>query len=88
MRTKSQLIDVILPLVINPPINDILGEHIAFEKKIVVFFQSLESFIQGTRQGRDIRQFFRPQSIDILIERLTRIEFIHIYVFNSKIITE
>ena len=65
MRPQAQLIDFVLTLVGDPTIDNVLGEHIAFEQKIVIVLQSLKRLIQRTGKPGNICQLLRTEGINI-----------------------
>ena len=76
MRPQPHCLDFMLPLVGNPAVNHILSEDITFEQELVILFQANQRFVERTGKPRNVGQFFRPESVDILVQRFARINFI------------
>src|SRR5208337_786629 len=52
----------------------LLGEDVALEQELVVAGERVESALQRTGHGRDLRQLLRTEIVDVLVERLTGID--------------
>ncbi len=73
MRTKTQR--VVFLLFHLQPVRDKVGvEDVALEKERVVGFQRFNGAAQGIRNAWHVREFFRRQLVEILIERVARID--------------
>src|SRR6266545_681703 len=76
MRPQSNRIDLILPLVIDPRVDQILCENVAFEEKVVVFLQGVEDDIERAGKLLDLPSLLRLELVQIHIHRLAWIELV------------
>jgi hypothetical protein len=59
MRAQPNRINFVLPLVLDPCLDQVLGEDVAFEKECVIGLQGIEHFIERARKLFDLRRFLR-----------------------------
>ena len=64
-------------LVVEPGLDDIAGEDVAFEQKVVVFLQGIERGFERSGTARDLGQLFGGKVVEILVERLARVDLVH-----------
>src|SRR2546421_12568815 len=69
-----QGLNLALALVSYPAINQLRREDIAFQEEGMIVFERLERFIQRTRKARHVLQSFGREIVDVLVERLARID--------------
>src|SRR5690606_34769260 len=75
MRAQAQRVHV-LALEVDVHFDQIIGENATGFEEFVVIFQSVEYFFERTRNGRDADAFFRLQFVQILVERIARLDFV------------
>ena len=75
-RTHAHRIDLIFGLVLDPLVDNILGKYVPFEKELVVFLKGVEGLLKAPRSGGDVSQFLGRKPVDVLVERLTRIDLV------------
>src|SRR5438093_6683940 len=76
MRPQPNGIDLVLAFVVDPGVDQILGEHAAFEQKAMILFQSIEDDVQGAGKLLDLRRLFGLELVQINIHRLARIDLV------------
>src|SRR5262249_50829020 len=74
MRAQPSLTHFSVILVIDPGLYQVLGEYIALEQELVIVLEILQRCFQRSRHCWNLREFRRSQGVNILVERLTRIE--------------
>ena len=74
MRTQPHGIHLLGALVSDPGFDDIGREDVAFEQKRVIRLQGIERLFQRGRGGGNVRQLFRRQLVNVLVQRLVRID--------------
>ena len=74
MRALSEREDLILDLVVDPGLDQLFGEHAAFEEEGVVLPQRLEGLGQCGGQLRDALRFLRRQLVEVLVDRRQRLD--------------
>jgi hypothetical protein len=73
MRAYAQRI-VLLRFHFNPVVKEVFVKHITLEEELVIGFQRFESAEQRIGHARDFGKFFWGQFVQILVERITRID--------------
>jgi hypothetical protein len=74
-RTHAHRIYLIFGLVIDPLVDNILGEDVPFEEELMVLLEGVEGLLEAPRSGGDVGQFLGRKPVDVLVERLPRIEY-------------
>jgi hypothetical protein len=67
MRPQVHCLNLIHHLVVNPCINDILGEYISLEQESMIILQGIQGITQGTGRLGYLACLFRWKIIDVLI---------------------
>ena len=76
MGTQTHGIHFIVPLVLDPSADDILGEDTALCEEVVIRLESIERLFERTGRLGYLGRFFRRKVVDVLVERLTRIDLV------------
>src|SRR5271157_1184107 len=74
MGTQTHGVHFLLALVVDESVQHLLGEDVALEQELVVAGERVESALQRTGHGRDLRQLLRSEIVDVLVERLPGID--------------
>ena len=74
MRNQRKGLQLVLTLVINPGLNQVLGEHAALEQEVVVSLESLQSSLQVSRSLLDVLSFLSGQLVQVLVNRGGRLD--------------
>src|SRR3990172_11028506 len=74
MGPKADRIDLVLSLVLDPGVDGVLGEDIALQEELMVGLKGIKDLIKTARQGLDSLGLFRLQLIEILVDRLARVD--------------
>src|SRR5260221_695927 len=70
VRPKRDRVDLFLALVLDPGVDDVLGENPAFEQERVVLLQGVERLRERARHRLDLRLFLALELVDVLVDRL------------------
>src|SRR5207247_763534 len=76
MRTHIHRMDLFLVFVANPARDQALSKDIALEQEIAIFLKRRERELQRARQARHALELLWRKIIDILVERLARIDLV------------
>ena len=55
-------------------VDEVLGEHVALRQELVVGFERGERLPERARHGRDLGQFLGRQVVDVLVDRVARVD--------------
>ena len=70
MGALAQRSDLLLRLVIDPGLDEILGEHVTFGEVIVILAKCLEGGLEGFGQLSDLGVLLRGKLVEVLIDRI------------------
>src|SRR6266478_3811646 len=73
-RAQADRIQLALDLVLDPGIDHVLGEDVAFEEELAVALQFVERFLQRAGHLGHVLELFRSEPVDVLVEGLARID--------------
>src|SRR5256886_16826117 len=73
MRPQRDRIDLLGPLVGQPRLDYVLGEHAPLEQEVVVRFERGQRFRQRARRVLDVLALFRLELVQIHVHRLWRV---------------
>src|SRR5207248_7683114 len=75
-RTVTGVQTCALPiyLVLDPGVDDVLGEDIALEEELVVALQLVERLLERPGHLRDVLQLLRREAVDVLVERVAGVD--------------
>src|SRR3989304_3981232 len=78
VRVRPHLgrVDLGVHLVFDPLFDHVGGEHIALEQEVVVRFQGPERLLERPGRGRDAGEFLRGEGVDVLVQRLPRVDLV------------
>src|SRR6185295_17890116 len=76
MRTQPNRIDLILPLVLDPGLDQVRGEHVALEEELVVLLEVVEHDVERAGKLLDLLLLGGRQLVQILVHRLARIDLV------------
>ena len=74
MRNQRERLQLVLTLVVNPRLNQVLGEDAALEQEVVVSLQSRQSLLQVSRSLLDVLSLFSGQLVQVLVDRCRRLD--------------
>ncbi len=63
-------------LIVDPELDEFLGEHVAFEEELVVLLEFSESFFERTGHRWNLRGFFRFELENVLVKRFAGIDLV------------
>ncbi len=69
--------DFAIVFVLEPRVDHIFGEDITSEQELMVFAEIDQSFVERFWRAWDLGRFFGRESVDVLIERIARVDFVH-----------
>ena len=76
MRAQANCVHFFGALVFDVGSEQLFGEHIAFEQERMIFLQSIQCIFERAWHRGNFGQLLRAQVVDILVERLTGIDFV------------
>src|SRR5436190_23124944 len=76
MRPQTNRVGLRLALVGDKGLDQLLREYIALEQEPVIVLQAGERFFERRRHRWHLLQFLRFEIVDVLVERLTRINLV------------
>ena len=76
MGSESECINFLCSLVAYPHLDNVFGEYVAFQEEIVVFFEAVERVFERSREARDFCKFFRSEFVNVLVKRLSGVDFV------------
>src|SRR5690348_5493037 len=76
VRTHPHGIHFLGHLVINPKIDEVLGEHAALREEGMIFLEGLERFLKRSGDRRNVREFFLGKIKDVFVERTSGINLV------------
>src|SRR5262245_8037193 len=71
---QAHRIDLALALVLHPGLEQIAGEDVAAEQELVVLLERGERVVEAARHVRDLLQLLGGERVDVLVERVARID--------------
>src|SRR5690242_1867268 len=74
MWPQARLADLTRHLVFDPCLDQVLGEDVALEQELVVALEVVQRLLERCGHAWHFGQLGRRQRVDILVERLSRIE--------------
>src|SRR6266702_1938831 len=74
MRAQPDRIDLFLPLVVEPGLDHVGGEHIAAEQEGVIALERVKRLVQRSRCRLHVLRLGGRQVIEILVDRAARID--------------
>ena len=75
MRAQPQRV-MFFAFVADPHFDEVPGEHIAFQQKIVIAFEVVQGFAEAAGNLRNLRVLLRRQLVKVLVHRFARIDFV------------
>src|SRR4029079_2150751 len=76
VRTQPERVHLVLTLVVDPGLDDLRREHVALEEERMVALEGLQRLVERARRLRHVLELFRSQGVDVLVERLARVELV------------
>src|SRR5262249_32021813 len=76
MRTQPDGVDFLLALVPDPGADDVAGEDVALQQELMVLFEGIQRFVERTRGLRHLGQFLGFEIVDVLVERIARLDLV------------
>src|SRR5438874_4120545 len=73
-RPQPHRVQLLLHLGVDPRLDHVGGEHVALEQELVVPLQLPERLLQGSRHLRNVLQLLRREPVDVLVQRVARID--------------
>ena len=74
MRVGAHRGDLVGLLVVEPRVDEVLGEDVALGEELVVFAQRVEGRLERAGQLRDVLVFGRGQLVQVLVDRRSRLD--------------
>src|SRR5215470_6201974 len=74
MRPQAHGIRFVLALVVDVGFDQFRAEYIALQQEAVVVFQAVERFVERCRHRRHRLHLLRRQIVDVLVQRLARVD--------------
>src|SRR4029079_5657265 len=74
MRTHAQGRYFLVAFVADPTLDQLLTKDVALEQEVVISLERFQRLVQRTRQRRHVLQLFRREIVDVLLQRVTRID--------------
>ena len=75
MRAQTQVVHIV-PLVVQPGLNQVVREHAAAHQELVVPFQRRQRLLQRPRHLPDARQLRRRHLVQVLVHRIRRLNLV------------
>src|SRR5438093_11081206 len=76
VRPQAHGVDLVLPLVVDPRLDDVGREHVALEQPVVALLEVVEHDVERTRQLLDLLLLGRLQLVEVLVHRLAGIDLV------------
>src|SRR3954469_17822716 len=73
-RAQPHGIQLALDLVLDPGLDDVLGEDVALEQELVVLLQLAQRLFEGAGHLRHVLQLLRGEAVDVLVEGFAGID--------------
>src|SRR5213596_671434 len=67
VRTQPHGVELVDPLVLDPGVDHVLGEHTALEQPLVVALERVQDFLERTGHLLDMRLLLRRQVVQVLV---------------------
>jgi hypothetical protein len=76
VRAQADRVDLVGALVVDPGLDEVLGEHAALEQVVVVGLERVEHLGQRARHLRDVGGLVRRQLVEVLVDRRRRLDLV------------
>src|SRR5262249_37769580 len=76
VRAQPDRIDLVLPLVLDPRLDEVGREHLALQQELVVLFEVVEHDVERAGKLLDLLLLRRGQLVEVLVDGLARIDLV------------
>ena len=76
MRPLRERKQFLLALVVDPGVDQVLGEDATLEQEVVVGLQLAQGLVERTRKLRDALGFLGRQLVEVLVDRVVRLDLV------------
>src|ERR1700756_2664781 len=76
VRPQADGVDLVLPLVLDPALDEVAREDVALEEPVVALLEVVEHDVERAGQLLDLLRLGRRQLVEVLVHRLARVDLV------------